>query len=96
MTKNQTKKIFDNLQQNMQNMQNSQNKSTYFVSDEFNYDAQQSIDMLKNKQQMVNKVESNKVKDNGLNSITDAKDYLGCLNGNCSLGEENSNAKNAV
>tara|TARA_B110001452_G_scaffold264367_1_gene267268 strand:+ start:1644 stop:2096 length:453 start_codon:yes stop_codon:yes gene_type:complete len=67
-------------------LQNKNNKPkvSYFVSNEFNYDVNQSLEMLDTKQELVDSLEDSKINDNFYNSVNDSMDYLGCLNSNCS------------
>lgn len=55
---------------------------------ESNFHVNQTQDLLNNKQKLVNNIELDKINNNGLGSISDSIDYLGCLNNNCSKLDE--------
>ena len=96
VTQAKTKKLFASLSEPMQN------KNSYFISDEFNFDTEQSLAMEYNKEKMMNKVESSRINNQEMGSINDAKDYLGCVNDSCSKIEEhdqqssNKNEKKSI
>lgn len=89
-TKNNTRRLL-NAVNTVDNSEGMQNKNSYFVSDEHNYDAQQSLTMMKCKQDMINNVEVNKINSQDMPSVNDAKDYLGCVGDQCSKIDDISN-----
>jgi hypothetical protein len=71
--------------------------ATYFKSDEYNFDSKQSLIMENKKKDLI---ESHNFinNTNNLDSINEAKDYLGCTGNKCSKIENNevNNFKNPV
>jgi len=86
------KQVSDQIGQLLEGMENN-NKTSYFQSDEYNFDTKQNLNMRESMKQMEKIIESHKIDVNDY-SIVDAKDYLGCLGNQCNnLGENTKNTK---
>lgn len=55
-----------------------------FYSNELNEDIHQNKNLLTVKQVLIDKNMNTQINENSFSSIVDSKDYLGCINGNCS------------
>ena len=55
-----------------------------FYSEELNEDIYQNNNLLNSKKILTKQIEKNQVNKNSYDTIVDSKDYLGCINGNCS------------
>jgi len=67
---------------------------TLFYSEELNEDINQNSSLLKSKEILTYNKSSEQINTNSYNSIVDTKDYLGCINGNCSNIKCNCNNAN--
>lgn len=79
----------ENILGKEEGMQNKNNVS-YFQSTEHNFDAMQNLNMNESKKELERTVEKNKIDINDF-SITDAKDYLGCIGNQCKIIENHQN-----
>lgn len=87
MTTKLLKQVSDQIESVLETMENKNNVS-YFQSTEHNFDAIQNLNMNESKKELEKNVEKNKIDVNDF-SITDAKDYLGCIGNQCNnLGEK--------
>ena len=64
-----------------------------FYSEELNEDIYQNNNLLNSKKILTKQIEKNQVNKNSYDTIVDSKDYLGCINGNCSF-IQSSNCSN--
>jgi len=68
-----------------------------FYSNELNEDINQNNNLLTVKEVLIDKNSNTQINVNSFSSIVDSKDYLGCINGNCSKinceSKSNSNSK---
>ena len=64
-----------------------------FYSEELNEDIYQNNNLLNSKKILTKQIEKNQVNKNSYDTIVDSKDYLGCINGNCS-NIQSSNCSN--
>ena len=64
-----------------------------FYSEELNEDIHQNNNLLNSKKILTKQIEKNQVNKNSYDTIVDSKDYLGCINGNCS-NIQSSNCSN--
>ena len=55
-----------------------------FYSEELNEDIYQNNNLINSKKILTKQIEKNQVNKNSYDTIVDSKDYLGCINGNCS------------
>ena len=93
MNKQLVKQVSDQIGELLEGMENNNNKTSYFQSDEYNFDTKQNLNMRESMKQMEKIIESHKIDVNDY-SIVDAKDYLGCLGNQCNnLGENTKNTK---
>ena len=76
MTTKLLQQVSDQIESVLEGMENKNN--VYFQSTEHNFDAMQNLNMNESKKELERNVEKNKIDVNDF-SITDAKDYLGCL-----------------
>jgi len=102
MTTKLLQQVSDQIESVLEGMENKNNVS-YFQSTEYNFDAMQNLNMNESKKELERNVEKNKIDVNDF-SITDAKDYLGCLGNQCNnidnqnndLGEKTGLNKNLM
>tara|TARA_B100000902_G_C27284285_1_gene903560 strand:- start:771 stop:1247 length:477 start_codon:yes stop_codon:yes gene_type:complete len=59
-------------------------KETYFLSTENNFDINQQKVIEDNKKNIVNNTDTKTINKNELSCINDEKEYIGCINKNCS------------
>jgi len=55
-----------------------------FYSEELNEDIYQNNNLINSKKILTKQIEKDQVNKNSYDTIVDSKDYLGCINGNCS------------
>ena len=67
-------------------------KETYFLSTENNFDINQQKVIEDNKKNIVNNTDTKTINKNELSCINDEKEYIGCINKNCS-SIENTNTE---
>ena len=89
---NQIEEISQQIESLLGGTENKNNVS-YFQSTEHNFDAKQNLNMNESKKQLERTVEKNKIDYNEF-SITDAKDYLGCIGNQCKNIENDKNDEN--
>ena len=74
-------------------MENENN--VIFYSQELNEDIYQNNKLLESKKIILETNKTEHICENSYNTIVDTKDYLGCINNNCSIiTEDNTNGKN--
>ena len=74
-------------------MENENN--VIFYSQELNEDIYQNNKLLDSKKIILETNKTEHICENSYNTIVDTKDYLGCINNNCSIiTEDNTNGKN--
>ena len=65
-------------------------KESYFLSTENNFDINQQKLIEDNKKNMLNNIDNTSINKNELSCINDEKEYIGCINKNCSSVESNN------